>query len=168
MWYVIQTSPGKETTVKTIIDNTMPRECYEECRIIYYEIERKYQGAWHKEQRKMFPGYLFLVSDHIEDVQLHLKKVPQMTKLLGDGKDVIPISAAEEAFLKKLSGEDSNVEFSSGIQVGDEIRIDSGSLKGLESKIRKIDRHKRKACIELEFLGETRLVEVGLEIVVKR
>lgn len=168
MWYVIQTAPGKETMVKTTIENTLTRDCYEDCRVIYYEIERKYLGEWHKEKKKMFPGYLFLVTDQIEEAQLQLKKVPQMTKLLGTGKEVIPISEAEELFLRRLSGDEGNVEISTGIKIGDEIKVNSGSLKGLESKIKKIDRHKRKAFIEMEFLGETRLVEVGLEVVEKR
>lgn len=167
MWYVIQTSPGEELMVKKIIENVVPKDCYEECRIIFYEVERKYQGKWHQEKRKMFPGYLFMITDDISEVQIHLKRFPQMSKLLGVGDEVVPVTKAEENFLRRLSGEEGNVEMSVGIQVGDEIRISKGSLKGLESRIRKIDRHKRKALIDLDLFGESRLVEVGLEIIEK-
>lgn len=40
-------------------------------------------------------------------------------------------------------------------------------LQGKEGCIRKIDRHKRKAWLEVELFGDRQLVEVGLEIVTK-
>ena len=36
-----------------------------------------------------------------------------------------------------------------------------------EALIKKIDRHKRTALVETEFMGEKRLIEVGLEIILK-
>lgn len=42
--------------------------------------------------------------------------------------------------------------------------ITSGPLKGREGLIRKIDRHKRIADIEIPLAGERRQVTVGLEI----
>ena len=37
----------------------------------------------------------------------------------------------------------------------------------MEAVIRKVDRHKRVAYIEMRIFGEIKLVEVGLEIVAK-
>ena len=56
---------------------------------------------------------------------------------------------------------------SEGIIVGDKVTILSGPLKGMESTIQKIDRHKRKAWLNLEMFGRMQLVEVGVEIVKK-
>ncbi len=167
MWYVIQTQTGKEKRTKDLIERMVPSELYSEVRILYYETKRKYQGEWHLEQKTMFPGYLFLITDQIEEIFLYLRKVPELTKVLGYGDDVVPISEKEEAFLTKISGGGNIVEMSYGIQVGDKIIVKEGILKGLESVIRKIDRHKRKALIEIEMLGEIRQVEIGLEITQK-
>ncbi|MBR3241688.1 MAG: antiterminator LoaP [Parasporobacterium sp.] len=168
MWYVIQTQTGKELKVKQKIEMRLSPEVYEDCRIIYYETKRKYEGKWHLEKKTMFPGYLFIVTDKIEDVFLQLKKVPELTKLLGYGEEIVPITPKEEAFLSRISNEEHTVEMSYGIQDGDKIIVKEGVLKGLESIIRKIDRHKRKAFIEVEILGEKRQVEIGLEIVSKK
>lgn len=167
MWYVIQTQTGKEKRTKDLIERMVPSELYSEVRILYYETKRKYQEEWHLEQKTMFPGYLFLITDQIEEIFLYLRKVPELTKVLGYGDDVVPISEKEEAFLTKISGGGNIVEMSYGIQVGDKIIVKEGILKGLESVIRKIDRHKRKALIEIEMLGEIRQVEIGLEITQK-
>ena len=42
-----------------------------------------------------------------------------------------------------------------------------GPLKNHESLIRKINRHKRKAWLEMSMFGQSQLVEVGLEIIKK-
>lgn len=169
MWFVIQTQSGKERLVKRMIESTVSPECYDECRIIFCEMKRRYHGAWHLEKKPMFPGYLFIIANDTEKLYMELKKIPQMTRLLGnEGGVAAPISEEEEFFLKTLSAGSESVSMSYGYQEGDIVTIREGSLKGFESRIVKIDRHKRKAFIEVDLLGETRSVEVGLEIVEKR
>ena len=167
MWYVIQTRTGQENKIrKSILDTISPDVC-KDCRIIYYETKRKYQGSWHTEKRTMFPGYLFVESEQVEELFMELRKIPELTKLLGYGTDIVAISKEEEEFLKCLTGGTDTVEMSYGVQEGDRVMVRSGSLSGLESIIRKIDRHKRKAYIEVDLLGVPRQVEIGLEIVKK-
>ena len=168
MWYVIQTKTGKEQKIKQLIEQRLSPEIYEDCRIIYYESKRKYQGEWHLEKKLMFPGYLFIVTDRIQEVRSGLLKIPELTKLLGYGEEIVPISVKEEEFLRRISNEDHTVGMSYGIQEGDRIIVKEGVLKGLESIIRKVDRHKRKAFIEVEILGDRRMVEIGLEIIRKQ
>ena len=167
MWYVIQTLSTKESAVKDFIERRVPKELYEDCRIVYYETERKYQGAWHKEKKRMFPGYLFIITEDPEALKPYLRRCPEMSKILGiDGKPV-PLLPHEELFIEKLTGGGDTVEMSIGTKVGDKVIVNQGFLQGRESSIRKIDRHKRKAWIEVDLLGETRIAEVGLEVVAK-
>jgi transcriptional antiterminator NusG len=58
-------------------------------------------------------------------------------------------------------------EESKGFIIGDKIIVTSGPLKGRESIIRKIDRHKRRAEIEVAFLGDIRRINVALEVISK-
>lgn len=53
---------------------------------------------------------------------------------------------------------------SEGVIEGDVVTILSGPLMGRTSTIRKIDRHKRMAWVEVEMFGRTMLVKMGLEI----
>ena len=50
----------------------------------------------------------------------------------------------------------------------DRVIITSGPLKGNEALIKKIDRHKRRAYLEIEMFGRKVEAQVGLEIVKKR
>ena len=168
MWYVIQTVNGKEETVKAWIEGAVSKASYDECIIVYYEYKKKYLGKWHLEQRKMFPGYIFIVTDTPEALKPELRKVKEFTRLLGYDGEIVPVSEEEETFIKTLIQDDEVVDMSYGIQAGDRIEVKEGPLSGMEYLIKKVDRHKRKAYIEMEFLGETRTVEIGLEIVEKK
>ncbi len=167
MWYVVQTKTGKEEATRRLIEDKLSSDIFEECIVLYCETKRKYLGEWHLEKSPMFPGYLFLVTEDPQTLNMELKKVPELTKILGYEDDFVPIKPEEEAFLKRITGENQVAEMSYGVQEGDRIRVEEGVLKGLESIIRKIDRHKRRAVIEMNLLGEVRQVEIGLEIVRK-
>ena len=168
MWYAVQVQTGKEERLKTLIERIAFEKEQAECRLIYYEIKKKYKGKWHVEKKNMFPGYLFVISDNIEALGKRFCYVTEMTKILKSGDEYLPLSEREEEFLRHLSSNADVVRLSYGIEVGDRVIIKRGTLKGYESRIKKIDRHKRKAIIEIEMFGQMRTAEVGLEITEKK
>lgn len=89
-------------------------------------------------------------------------------KFIGTGREIVPLTTKEIFLMERLLNEDGLVELSYGMIHSGETFITSGSLKGLESSIRRIDRHKRTADLGLEFMGQPVKVQVGLEIVEKK
>lgn len=170
MWYVIQTLAGQEEIVKQMLEKYLPEDSYKECRVLYCVRKKRYQGEWHEERERLLPGYLFLIADSPWPAWTALKKVNKFSRLLRNyvENEIYPVLPEEENFLKKLAGGKDEVELSYGMIEGDAVRIISGGLLGMEAVIRKIDRHKRVAYIEMQIFSETKLVEVGLEIVEKR
>ena len=81
--------------------------------------------------------------------------------------EVVPLTDEEVHFIQRFGGEEKVVPISEGIIENSQVKILSGPLEGMEACIRKIDRHKRKAWIEIEMFGRMQRVEVGLEIVSK-
>ena len=71
------------------------------------------------------------------------------------------------AIIEALSGKERLVKHSEGYIEGNKVIVTDGPLVGMEAMIRKIDRHKRKAFLEVPMLGRTLTVQVGLEIVTK-
>jgi transcriptional antiterminator NusG len=59
------------------------------------------------------------------------------------------------------------IRASVGFCEGDKVRVTSGALVGLESLIKKINRHKREAIVEMEMMGDVRRVKLMLEVVEK-
>lgn len=167
-WYVIQVRTGTEENICVQCKKTIPKPILEHCFIPHYEEKRKIQGKWKTLQRVLFPGYVFVITDEIDKLHDKLKNVIGMTRLIGSGDDVVPLTNQEISLLLSFGGEKQLIEMSEGIIVGDQIIVNSGPLQGKEGYIRKIDRHKRKAWLEIPFFGAMQTVQVGLEIVEKR
>ena len=96
-----------------------------------------------------------------------LKKVIGLTKLIGIGDQIVPLVQEEVELLMRIGTDKQLVEMSSGIIENDRVRILSGPLMGMEGNIRRIDRHKRIAYLEIEMFGRTVEMKVGLEIIRK-
>ena len=171
MWYVIQVKTGTEEEIQRQCERVIEKDILERCFIPYCEQMKRYHGEWHKEKKILFPGYVVLVSARdAEEKTLYfrLKKVIGLTKLIGTGNEVVPLEDEEIRFLLEFGGEDQIVSMSEGLIENDKVVVTKGPLKGNEGLIRKIDRHKRKAWLEVEMFGRKIEAQVGLEIVEKR
>lgn len=162
---MIQVTTGKEEQILDMIKKYGAQEYLKECFIPKYERRRKYLGQWHQEEAVLFPGYIFIISDEVEDLYLALKQVPQLTKLLGVGEKWTPMTKEDIEIMERLSGKDRVVRFSEGYMVGNKVVVLEGPLQGMEGVIKKIDRHKRKAYLEIPMFGRVLNAQVGLEIV---
>ena len=96
-----------------------------------------------------------------------LKQVPKLTKLLGVGEKWTPMTKEDIAIIEALSGKERVVKHSEGYIVGSKVTITNGPLMGMEAMIRRIDRHKRMAWMEIEIFGRKTEIQAGLEIIRK-
>ena len=142
----------------------------QECCVFYYEEKQRREGQWKIFKKILFPGYIFVRTDALEALYLELQKVPETTKLIGTGREIIPLNQRELKFLERFVqkvGTEKIVPMSEGIICGSRTVITSGPLMGMEGYIRKIDRHKRKAWLEVDMFGRKQNIQIGLEIVSK-
>lgn len=167
MWYAVQVRTGEEEKIKLICNKLIPNNILDECFIPYYEKKIKYMGKWHTITDILFPGYIFMISNHIDDLLLSVKKIPKLIKILGDGNDILPLYDKEVEFLMRFGKEDHLVKMSYGYIKDDKVVITDGPMKDYKGSIKKIDRHKRKAVIEIEFFGRSMEASIGLEIIRK-
>lgn len=166
-WYAVQVRTGKEEDTAVLCRKIIDRKLLYECFIPRYERMKRYLGEWHKEQLPLFPGYLFFATGQIDELHQELKQVPELTKILGDGTIPVPLKDEEVGLLRQLGGERHVARMSEGYMAGERVVITSGSLKKIQGNIKKIDRHKRLAVVEVEMFGRQLEVKVGLEIVEK-
>lgn len=168
-WYAVQVRTGQEEKIVEACQLLMNQHALEECFIPKYKRMKKYKGKWHQIDAILFTGYIFMISDHIDELFNELKKIPDLTKILGnDGKCIVPIRKEEAMFLTRFGGNSHIVDMSLGYIEGDIIKITNGPLMGYEGQIVKIDRHKRIAYIDISLFDQITRVQVGLEIISKR
>ncbi len=167
-WYVIQVMTGREEVLCRDIKNILEPELYDHCFVPMAERQHRKDGKFITIREPLFPGYLFLVSHAIEEVSVALWKISKFKRVLRTGSDFVPLEPEEVSVFRSLTDEAFNVSMSRGFIAGDAITVTEGPLRGCEGRIRKIDRHKRMAFVELPFLGQSTRVRVPLEIVDKR
>ena len=117
-----------------------------------------------------FPGYIFIESeyacnDFIKKSYVDLKSLKGVFRLLdyGDKQD-IALHEEERRAMFQLCNDEYKIVSSTAIMLNNEIRVETGPLKGLEHTIKKVNRHTREALIEICILGQVRQLSVSLEI----
>lgn len=167
MWYVIQVNTGDEEKILGMCTRVISKDMYNELFIPRYICSRRYMGDWHKEALIMFPGYIFADTDDIAAFSMQLSKVYGMTRLVGNGECPIPVNEREHKYLAGMMDGDHIIQISTGYLIGDNIEIIEGPLKPFSAIIRKVDRHKRTAEIDVNMYGVYAKAKVGLEIIKK-
>lgn len=174
MWYVMQVVSGQESRTISLVEKIVSEEILESCFVPVRRIRKKFYGAWHEVKEKLFPGYVFMVSEQPQLLYEELKRIPALTRLLGRCGDYFtPLSQKDVCILEKLhdgKGDGGNLEVEISridVEEGNQIRVLSGPLANLEGQIRKVNLHKRIAVVEIEFMGNRSLIHLGVEMVGK-
>ena len=95
MWYVMQVRTGTEENIRCQCQRLISSNILKRCFIPYYQQKKRFQGKWHIQERILFPGYVFLIAENLEQLAENLRKVTGMTRLLGTGDEIIPLSQEE-------------------------------------------------------------------------
>ena len=169
MWFVIWTSTSREEACIKLLDERF-KKLFDRAFVPKRALSRKRGKEWKIEETALFPGYLFIDTDEdrIEDLAAKLRSISGFNIVLSTDGGFLPLTPGESAFAEQLYGGGGTFDTSTGIIEGDKVIIQGGPLIGLEGAITKIDRHKRRAYIELNMFGVKTKTSVSLEIVEKR
>ena len=143
------------------------------------EMPRRNRGVIRKERKLLFPGYVFIQTE-IETGLIAEKLKSALTDVTekwyegiysilhyGDNKKDVAVREKERLYWECLFDVDFCIKGSVGVIEGDTIRVTSGPLAGMESRIKRINRHKREAVVEMDVMGAVREVKLMLEVVAK-
>jgi transcriptional antiterminator NusG len=171
-YYVLYVTAGKEEDICRIISNCLCNDIYEP--FTFKKITSFKRGkVIRRVTRVIFPGYVFIKtclteSDFFIKMICFVRNTNHIIRILNYGSnEKLAVEDDEIAFLLDLCNEKYCIEYSKGFIEGDKITVVEGPLMGQESKIRKINKQKRNATIELIFMNEIRSVTIGLDCIKK-
>lgn len=159
MWCVLATKVGREELIQQMCKRHINKKIYSRCMFPLCEQREHYRGTWHTKLEKVFPGYLFFDTGDPDELSRQLRKEKIMAQ--NDKLFVLTPEDVRCLFFFKKKGA---FPMSRGIIVNGRLTILSGPLVGEESRIAKVDRHKRRAWLQMELFGKPHMVVVGLEI----
>ena len=187
MYYVLQVAPGEEIKTEVHIMAILPDNLYGECFHLTRHMKKRFHGRWVDVQEKLLPGYVFITTENVRKLFLELKKVPMFTGIVGrDGWNFVAMQDSDVEWLEKIRkrgiysiAENKNIDnvdapwYEVGlsqvsVEEGNQIRIVSGPLKGIEGMVKKIHLHKRIAEVEIPFMKQKTAIFLGVELVEKK
>lgn len=166
-WYVLFVKAGQEQKVEVLLNKWLDRKVFTPFILLQQKLF-KIGGIEKLELKPLFPGYVFIKSEvsgleFIKSINKYISDSYDIIRILKYSDTEIAMRECEQNMLLKLCNNNC-IEVSNGVKDGNKINITDGPLRGLESMVRKIDRHKRQAWIEMEVMGSTRLISMALEI----
>ena len=160
IWYLCDCGEQNPTEFARICRQSLSARALEDAFVPTYDRMKRYQGQWHVEQGIAFPDIIFLESRDPDTLEQELHdKCPDSR--------MIRLSSEQKGLFTQLFGAEKHMSLSKGHIREGRTHVTQGPLQGKEALIRKIDRHKRLARLEVPAGEGTQTLYVGLEIISK-
>lgn len=164
-WYVLFVQSGREEYMaeqcRQVLDDSIHARVF----VPKYQVMMQFASVWEIRERELFPGYIFLETNQILEIQQVLWRIPYYKRILGkDEAEIHAITEQEKRRLCLLMNSNGVIEASYGYKDSERVEVTRGALVGHEAEIRRIDRHKRTATVELQLLGKSVKMNLGLEL----
>ena len=166
LWYVVNTYSGHESKVKEKLEMRINSMGMQDniFRVIIpeqKEIEVK-DGVSKEKVKKMFPGYVLIEMIMSDEAWYVVRNTPGVTGFIGSsGKGAKPFPVTREQIetvLKRMGMVDD--EMFSNYNVGDTVKILTGSFEGSEGTIDSINKETGEVTITTVFFGRPTQIEV--------
>ncbi len=162
-WFVIQTRARNEQKTKDKIDKILGKKIKTLLPKRKLWVRRK--GKFKYELYPLYPGYFFFQSKPEPEIIKTIKKTEGVIKILGRNGIPETVPPYEMRLIFNLMQEGDIVPPSQALFVNQKIKIIGGPLKGLEGKIVKVEKRKRRIKVRLPLFNSYRDVYLSYELV---
>ena len=171
-WYALFTVPGKEQEAAELLEQAVSRDFWMCCRVPRKVKVFRSGGILHLVEGVMFPGYLFVLTDHPDGLSDELKKARKFPHFIGSsakpsGEMLTPVEEEDLRFLQDVCGESLQRPMGvTKITLNEENKIiqADGVLDHYRDRIVKLNLHKRFAIVEIELFNRTQEVLFGVRL----
>lgn len=161
-WHALFVLTGEEENVKKRLEYRF-REGYR-IMVPKRKLRERKNGNWYIATRVLFPGYVIMEGSIDARTYYRMKDVPGLLRLLRTGLEFAGIEEREMLTLSKLVSNGDEIGISTALMENGRVRIVDGPLCCLEGIIQQINARKGRAKVRLNFLGEERIVDLGISL----
>ena len=159
-WYVVNTYSGHERNVADYLEKRRDSMMLQDYvfRIVVAEytepvLNKDGKPTNRVKTKNLYPGYVFIEMIMTDDAWFMVRNTPGVTGFVGSsggGTKPFPIPREEiEPVLKRMNIEDADMY--SDYEVGDVVRVLSGTFEGSEGKIDIVDTENSEVTISVKF-----------------
>ena len=165
-WYALFVKTGEEELMRKFLDTLLPDS---NIRILIPKrmIMERHHGKLCEKIKTLLPGYVLIKAKMDVGFYYRIKTMPGLINILKNNYDPIRIKENEIAAILALTNNCDVIGFSEIYKEGDVIKVNKGPLEGMEGIIESYDRRKKRLKVRLDFMGESKRVDLGAELIVK-
>jgi len=165
-WYALFVKTGEEDTLKKFIEILMPPD---QLKILIpkRKIRERKQGKVYEKIKTLLPGYVLIYANMDVGFYYRLRSMPHLLTILKDKYEPIQIRDEEISVILALTNKGDVIGFSQIYKEGDIIKVKKGPLVGLEGIIESYDHRKQRLKVVITFMGKTKRIDLGAELVLK-
>jgi len=161
-WYALFVKTGQEEKVRKRIEFSLNDVV--KTMVPKRKLRERRGGVWKTVIRKLFPGYVLLSGDMDGSNYHTIKSTPGILKLLKTGYEPARIDPWEMDIVNRLMYNGDTIEYSDCFIKDGKIIVTSGPLLNMEGNIISVDRRKGRVKVNIAFMGEPRIVDLGISI----
>lgn len=149
-WYLLRMPQGREASLCTDLKRLVPQGILKDAFVLRKEYWMKRQDRWFLELKSMYQGYAFAISPDAAGLAKAMSRLTLPIELVGtDARSWAPLSDEAATWYESVTDERRVIRSSTAVIVGGQLRVQSGPLVGQESRISKIDRHRRRCTVRV-------------------
>jgi transcription antitermination factor NusG len=156
-WFALQVRTRHETAIASFLE----AKGYEQF-VPLYEIKKRWSDRVKVTAAPLFPGYLFCRFD--PQYRLPVLKTPGVIQIVGYNRIPAPIDENEIHAIQTLIASGLPTQPWPFLAVGDRVRIESGSLRGLDGIVVKLKENHR-LVVSVTLLRRSVAVEIDSALV---
>lgn len=161
-WHALFVLTGQEDSVKERLLYRLEDQF--EFFVPKRKLRERRNGVWKYNTKTLFPGYVLLKGSIDSSSYYYFKDIPGILKLLKCGSDILTVQPHEMFTLSKLSCNKEIIDFSSVLVENGQVKVVDGPLLSMEGNIVCVDSRKGRAKVRLDFLGQERVVDLGISV----
>lgn len=149
-WYLVHTEPGREQAtcdrVRSIVSPGLLRDAF----VVRQERWFKQAGTWSLITVELFPEYFFVATPDVVALDRELSRLSFPARVVGAGdRAYMPMADDAQVWFEGALDSRHILRNSIAVIVDGELHVQRGPLMGQESRVSRIDRHRRRCTVRV-------------------
>lgn len=162
-WYALFVKTGREEIIQTWL-NFYFKKSDLHCVVPKRKLSERKKGKVYQVVKKMFPGYVLIYTEMNTHSYKKIINIPNLIKILNYNTYYSCIEQKEIQPILDLIGNGEVIDYSKIYFENSKVFVKSGPLHGMEGIIKKVDKRKNRAKIQIDFMGTQKMIDLGIEV----
>ena len=149
-WYLLRMPEGRESAICEELKRLLPESVLTDAFVLRKERWMKRGGTWFLDPVNMYRGYAFAISSDAAGLSKAIAGLTLPVELVGtDVRSWAPLADEAAAWYAAAMDASHVIRSSTAAIVDGVLHVQSGPLVGQESRISKVDRHRRRCQVRV-------------------